>query len=94
MLIHVQTVPLNTQVVQLINHIWPPLFEMYESEDNKYAVFAAAVGHCTQLGCHSGKLYLLSVSAWRKPSRRLALASSMGVSSSLDVYAMQCSRRT
>ena len=40
-----QTVPLNSQVVQLINHIWPPLFEMYESEDNKYVVFAAAIEH-------------------------------------------------
>ncbi|KAH9931891.1 ARM repeat-containing protein [Fomitopsis serialis] len=36
--------PLSAQVVQLINHIWPPLFEMYESEDNKKVVSSLCVG--------------------------------------------------
>ncbi|KZT64595.1 ARM repeat-containing protein [Daedalea quercina L-15889] len=34
----------DPQVVQLINHIWPPLFEMYESEDNKKVVSSLCVG--------------------------------------------------
>ena len=32
-------VPLDQQVKDLIEHILPPMFEMYETEDNKYVSF-------------------------------------------------------
>ncbi|KZS99884.1 ARM repeat-containing protein [Laetiporus sulphureus 93-53] len=40
----VPNVPLDPQVASLINHIWPSLLEMYESEDNKKVVSALCVG--------------------------------------------------
>ncbi|PCH44091.1 ARM repeat-containing protein [Wolfiporia cocos MD-104 SS10] len=36
--------PLNPQVNSLVNHIWPALFDMFESEDNKKVVSALCVG--------------------------------------------------
>lgn len=40
----VPSVPLQPQVQSLISHIWAPLLEMYETEDNKKVVSALCVG--------------------------------------------------